>query len=202
MQRNAKLMNILEWGYCILIAIILALVIRNYIGTTVEVKQKSMYPTLQQTEKVIMDRRGKHEIFNYERGDIVVFEAPKEQETYTSLIAPYEEKEGIMEKFFYYTLEFQKMSYIKRVIALPGETVKIENNEIKINGKKLEENYLQPNTNTEGRTFHEFTVPENCIFALGDNRKESMDCRNFGCIPVEKLEGKVWIRLLPFSKMR
>ena len=48
--------------------------------------------------------------------------------------------------------------------------------------------------------FKDFIVPENCVFAIGDNREGSIDCRNFGCIPMEKIEGKVWIRITPFNK--
>ena len=48
--------------------------------------------------------------------------------------------------------------------------------------------------------FNNFTVPENCVFALGDNRTGSTDCRSFGCIPLDKIEGKVLFRFWPFSK--
>lgn len=201
MQRNARLWNLLEWGYCILIAILLALVIRMYVGTTVEVQQTSMIPTLEQGEKLIIDRRNKKEIYNYERGNLVIFEAPKEQTVYTTQIAPYQEKKGIWENFVHSVLEIQKTSYVKRLIALPGETVSIQNNQVYINGQVLEENYITSNVITEGRTFHKVTVPENCVFVMGDNRQGSLDSRDFGCIPAEKLEGKVWIRLLPFSKI-
>ena len=201
MQRNARLWNLLEWGYCILIAILLALVIRMYVGTTVEVQQTSMIPTLEQGEKLIIDRRNKKEIYNYERGNLVIFEAPKEQTVYTTQIAPYQEKKGIWENFVHSVLEIQKTSYVKRLIALPGETVSIQNNQVYINGQVLEENYITSNVITEGRTFHKVTVPENCVFVMGDNRQGSLDSRDFGFIPAEKLEGKVWIRLLPFSKI-
>jgi len=45
----------------------------------------------------------------------------------------------------------------------------------------------------------DFVVPEGYIFAIGDNRTQSKDCREFGCIPIEKIEGKVWIRFWPFD---
>ncbi len=201
MQRNAKLWNLLEWGYCLVIAIVLALAIRMYIGTTVEVQQTSMTPTLEQGEKLIIDRRNKQEIYNYERGDLVIFEGPIDQEVYTTVVAPYEERKGIFETFAYNILEIQKTSYVKRIIALPGETVRIQNHEVYVNDRVLEETYLHSNVITEGRTFSEVAVPENCVFVMGDNRQGSFDSRDFGCIPAEKLEGKVWIRLLPFSKI-
>ena len=45
----------------------------------------------------------------------------------------------------------------------------------------------------------DLVVPENCIFAMGDNRGQSTDCREFGCIPLEKVESKVWIRFWPLN---
>lgn len=47
--------------------------------------------------------------------------------------------------------------------------------------------------------FTDIIVPENCVFAMGDNRNQSTDCRSFGCIPLEKIESKVWIRFWPVS---
>ena len=47
--------------------------------------------------------------------------------------------------------------------------------------------------------FSDLTVPENCVFAMGDNREHSTDCRAFGCIPLEKIEGKVLIRFWPLN---
>ena len=71
-----------------------------------------------------------------------------------------------------------------------------------INGKELDEPYLQDNVTTEminGGVYSDLIVPDNCIFAMGDNRAGSTDCREFGCIPLEKIEGKVWIRFWPFN---
>lgn len=47
--------------------------------------------------------------------------------------------------------------------------------------------------------YSDFVVPDNCVFAMGDNRTQSTDCREFGCIPLEKIESKVWIRFWPFN---
>ena len=99
---------------------------------------------------------------------------------------------------------WKKEKFIKRVIALPGEHVKIENGKVYINGTELEEPYLQPNvvTTVDAKNynyFSEFTVPEGYVFAMGDNRSQSTDCRAFGCVPVEKVESKVWIRFWPLN---
>ena len=71
-----------------------------------------------------------------------------------------------------------------------------------INDKELKEDYLQAGIVTDilGNGFDDFTVPENCVFAMGDNRNHSTDCRAFGCIPLEKIESTVAIRIWPLEK--
>ena len=142
-----------------------------------------------------------------ERGDIITFEAPSEiyttEENYNSSypVATYNNNHSGVGKFVYNFLEIGKISYIKRVIALPGEHVEIKDGGVYINGSKLEENYLQPGVVTDslGGVYTDFVVPENCVFAMGDNRPQSTDCRRFGCIPLEKIEGKVKLRIWPLN---
>ena len=102
----------------------------------------------------------------------------------------------------HYVLEIGKVSYIKRVIALPGEHVKIQNGKVYVDGKELEEDYLSSSVRTEaeGGLLVDFTVPEGTVFAMGDNRQESHDCRAFGCIPQDKIESIVLFRFWPFDK--
>ena len=101
----------------------------------------------------------------------------------------------------YYVVEFDKISYIKRVIGLPGEHVQIKDGKVYINGEELEEKYLSDEvvTEAEGGQFIDIIVPEDTVFTMGDNRSHSSDSRRFGCIPYEKIEGKVVFRFWPFS---
>ena len=73
---NPKLKNILEWTYCVIIAIILALLVRYYIGTPTIVKQPSMNNTLQEGQRLILSRWTRTTKGTYKRGDIITFEAP------------------------------------------------------------------------------------------------------------------------------
>ena len=205
---NEKAKDILEWIYCVIIAVVLALLVRYFIGTPTIVKQPSMYPTLKEDQRLILNRWGRTTKQMPERGDIITFEAPKE-----SYISPMEadldnpkaiydeEDKGWFFNFRYYVLEIGKISYIKRVIDLPGEHVEIKNGKVYINGEELKEDYLQPGVVTDSLdgAFTDFIVPENYVFALGDNRSRSTDCRRFGCIPLEKIEGKVVLRFWPLN---
>ena len=78
LRMNPKLKETLEWIYCILIAIILALLVRYYIATPTIVKQPSMYPTLKQDQRLILNRLARTTHEELKRGDIVTFEAPGE----------------------------------------------------------------------------------------------------------------------------
>ncbi len=77
----------------------------------------------------------------------------------------------------------------------------MKNGKVYRNGEELKEEYLQDGMQTE-RTglVYDITVPNGYVFAMGDNRAESMDCRSFGCIPIEKVESKVLTRFWPFEK--
>ncbi len=202
---NEKVKDILEWGYCIIIALVLALLFRYYIGTPTIVQQRSMFPTLKENQRLILNRTFRITGVNLQRGDIVTFEAPTKEFTeidvdQTNPVAVYTEKEmNIFEKFLYYNIEITKKSYIKRVIGLPGDHVKIENNRVYVNGEMLEEDYLKDDVVTVSNVFNDFIVPEGHFFAIGDNRQNSIDCRKIGCIPFEKLEGIVCFRFWPLN---
>lgn len=200
-----------EWIYCIIIAIVLALLIRYFVGTPTIVKQPSMFPTLKENQRLWLNKWAIRTKQDFERGEIVTFEAPLEKYTYIPVkdadlenpIAIYEsdENKGIFKKFVYYVLEIGKKSYIKRVIGLPGEHVEIKDGCVYVNGEKLDESYLQDGvitTDLEG-AFTDIIVPDGYLFLMGDNRSHSTDSRRFGCIPINKIESKVYIRIWPLN---
>lgn len=209
MKLTDKTKDILEWIICIVIAFVLALLVRYYIGTPTIVKMPSMYPTLKQDQRLILNRWCRTIKEMPSRGDIITFEAPT-SDSYifpkdfnpNDVVAKYSnEKTKALDKFIYNVLEVNKASYIKRVIALPGEHLQIKDGKVYINDVELQEDYLQPQitTSTENCPFYDLVVPENCVFVMGDNRPESTDSRRFGCIPLEKIESKVWIRFWPLN---
>lgn len=207
MELKPRTKNILEWVYCIIIAVVLALLFRYYIGTPTVVKQPSMYNTLEEGQRLLLSRWTRTVKGEYKRGDIITFEAPSSpvlsafDVDMNNPVAVYDYKiQGVFAKFSYYVLEFSKTSYIKRVIGVAGDHIKIEDGKVYLNEKELEESYLRENITTEGKTFSDIIVPEGYVFVMGDNRPHSTDSRSFGCIPVEKIESKVWIRFWPLNK--
>ena len=80
---------------------------------------------------------------------------------------------------------------IKRVIGLPGDHIQIKDGSVYVNSEKLEESYISSEVSTESFILNDFTVPEGYYFMMGDNRERSSDSRTLGCIPKNKLEGRV-----------
>lgn len=204
-KMSEKTRNIVEWIVCIIIAVVLTLIFRYYIATPTVVQQVSMYPTLVEDQRLMITRTFRITKKMPKRGDIVTFEAPplpysSDNIDPTNPKAQYiEDKKNVFEKFGYYILEISKKSYIKRVIGLPGEHVEIKDGKVYINSDELVEDYLSDDVITESSGLTDFIVPEGCLFCMGDNRTMSTDCREFGCIPFEKIEGIVVFRFWPFG---
>lgn len=207
MEEKSTSKEILEWVYCILIAIVLAVLFRYFIGTPTVVKQISMEPTLIHDQRLWLNRWGRTTKTLPSKGDIITFEEPEIMSynlsniDQTNPIAQYQERTGF-DWFIHNFLEIGKKSFIKRVIALPGEHVEIKDGNVYINGNKLDEEYIPDGVVTDitGVGFTDFMVPENSVFAMGDNRNHSTDCRSFGCIPLERIESTVAFRFWPFNE--
>ncbi len=204
---SEKTKDIISWIICIVIAVALAIIIRYFVGTQTIVKQQSMWPTLQPNERLILNRWFRTTNQMPERGDIITFQAPsrinvtKEDANLLNPVARYDnDPTGTFSKFAFYVLEIGKDSFIKRVIGLPGDHIQILEGRVYVNNALLKESYLKPDVKTEGDyPFMELDVPEGTVFVMGDNRPSSTDSRAFGCIPIEKIEGKVIFRIWPFS---
>ena len=206
MKLSDKAKDIIEWIVCIIVAFVLALLIRYFVGTPTIVKQPSMMDTLQPHQRLILNRISRTINEMPERGDIITFESPDiNPENYdpNNVVAQYSySPSNWFGDFVYYFLEINKESYIKRVIALPGEHLEIKDEKVYINGEELNEPYLKEGVTTkinDKNPYCDLIVPENCVFVMGDNRDHSADSRAFGCIPLEKIEGKVWIRFWPLN---
>jgi len=202
MLKNKVLNEILEWAICFVIAYVIYVCINYFLGTIAGIRQSSMFPTAKEGERVIVGRRI---LYNkeLERGDIVTLAAPDEDlKKDDSIYATYIEHTGF-NWFTYNILEIGKKSYVKRIIALGGDSIKItETGAVYLNGELLEEEYLGDDVTTPiTGPYYDLVVPEGYAFVMGDNRGASKDSREFGVVPLNKIEGKVHIRIWPLNKL-
>lgn len=155
----------------IAISFIIAMFIINFLFQIVIVNGESMVPTLQNNDKLILEKVS-YRIMNPKINDIVVIKYPAD----------------IRERI------------IKRIIAVPGDTVKISDSILYINGKTINENYINEDFMSD---YDEIQVPQDSVFVLGDNRNFSSDSRSsdIGFVKLNLIEGKAVIRLYPFNKM-
>ena len=130
-EKKENLKEVIEWIACIVIAVIIALLVRQFVFTPTVVRECSMNPTLIDGERLILDRWSITTNKEIKRGDIITFEAPTNSEKLNfdeeNPIADYSnEPDNIFSKFIYYVLEITKKSYIKRVIAVEDDHILIE----------------------------------------------------------------------------
>ena len=168
-NNNNYLKEIIDIGKSVIIAVIFALLIINFVFETVSVEGRSMFSTLDNKDRLIVEKVTYY-FSKPKPGDIVVIKNPQ----------------NIKERF------------IKRVVAVAGDRVKIENNKLYINDKPKDEIYIHDNIMSD---FEEVTVPKNYVFVLGDNRNNSKDSRMVGSIDLKLVVGKATIRLYPFDKI-
>jgi len=166
----------------VVLAVILFLVI-NLISARVRVEGYSMVPTLDNGEYVLISRLS-YVTGNYQRGDIIVFRPPMYPD-----ISYWQRLFGLP------GFDDQYEDYIKRIIGLPGETVKIENGTVYISDVPLVEPYIEAPPDYS----NVWTVPEGQLFVLGDNRNNSADSHAWGFLPEKNILGKALLVYWPFA---
>ncbi|MCR5481264.1 MAG: signal peptidase I [Clostridia bacterium] len=165
----------MEWVKDIVIAIIIAVLVMQFIKPTI-VKESSMEPTLYANNYLFLSKQS-YTFSEPERGDIVVF--------HTSLT----------------TADGKEKLLIKRVIGLPGDEISISEGQVYINGEAINEPYIKDGF-TPGYV-EPLVVPEDSLFVMGDNRVVSIDSRSetVGCIKISAIVGKAFLRLYPFDQI-
>lgn len=209
-MNNDKGKEIFEWVICILVALIIVALIKTFVGFPTVVSGTSMDSTLKDKQRLWVSRIA-IEIDKYpKRGDIITFEAPSEEylnkltANLDNPVAVYrEEPKSFFSKLTSSLSIMSETSFIKRVIGLPGDHIEIKNGIVFRNDKPLQEEYLDIGTVTDDVDgyFTDVVVPDGYIYVLGDNREVSGDSRRFGCIPIDKIEGKAVFRFWPLNKI-
>lgn len=169
--------NVKDWIKSLAVAAAATMFVTTFIFSSAVLQGDSMYPTLSDSDRLIVKKyEAVLKTEEYRRGDIIVFESP---------------------------LEDDDRIFIKRVIGLPGETIRIFQGDLYVDDIKIEEPYLADDLYIEPLFYGaEYLVPENELFVLGDNRlpDKSNDSRSFGSISSDAVEGIIVLRILPLDK--
>jgi len=167
------------WDFveAIVFALVIFFVCYLFLFQPNQVKGHSMEPTYHDGEYILTDKIS-YRMSIPQRGDVVVFRSPKNA----------------------------AVDFIKRIIALPGEQIKIAGGKVFLNGKQLSEtDYLDPSVYTGPQSFlgenHEIMIPAGYYFVMGDNRANSSDSRDFGLVTPSEFVGKVFFRYWPLSRL-
>ena len=171
-MENEKSKEIFEWIVCMLIALIIVVLIKAFVGFPTVVSGPSMDSTLKDRQRLWVSRIG-IEFNKYpKKGDIITFEAPAVREiTQVNFDEIYSNKsKGIFEQLKNSINIFSETSFIKRVIGLPGDHIEIKNERVYVNGDPIKENYLDAGTVTDSASglFTDIVVPDGYVYVLGD----------------------------------
>ena len=172
-----------EWVQAILIAFVVAFLLKSYVLTLAVVSGPSMEPTLQDADRLYVNKVA----YTPQRGDVVIFEPAS---------AP-------------------GKPYIKRVIAIPGDTLYIDfsTGDVYVNGEVIDEPYIKEKTSRIGNYISLLMITDNFskekplviedgyFFAMGDNRNNSTDSREIGPIPMDELIGHATFRFWPLNQL-
>lgn len=178
---------IIELVGVVVVALVVAFLLRTFVIATYSIPSGSMEPTLQVGDRIVVDKLSYH-LHGVDRGNIIVFSTPPKEDCAGPPVA----------------------NLVKRVIGLPGETISLSGGDVFINGRQLAEPWLP--ASQRGRTYpgpspeayalhHAFKVPSGDVYVMGDNRTLSCDSRYWGPISESTIVGKVDLRIWPLSRL-
>jgi signal peptidase I len=188
-----------ELPVLVLVALLVAILIKSFLVQAFYIPSASMEPTLLEGDRVLVCRIC-YRISDIQPGDVIVFSDP----------APSPSHRGALGAFVHWLGEGiglaqpQDEDFIKRVIGLPGDVVELRSGQLIVNGRPVEEPYLDPRKDT--RSYGPVTVPDGNLFVLGDNRQVSGDSRltpaegGVGFVPEDKVIGRAFVIVWPPSR--
>ena len=189
-HRNPVTQFLGELPGLIIMAFVLALLIKTFLVQAFFIPSGSMEPTLVPGDRVLV-LKVPYYFGDPDRGDIIVFEDPDPSGV---------PDRGLVGGFFHWMFEGlgvqrpDSEDFIKRVIGTPGDTVSAKDGQVFVNGDAIEEPYLTQPTDDFDKTI----VPEGRLFVMGDNRGNSLDSRfSLGFVPIDKVIGKAEIVIWP-----
>ena len=191
--KKSMVPEVLQWGISIIIALIIALLIRGFIFEIVLVSGSSMDDTLANGQRLYVNKVSYY-ISEPKRNDVIIMIKEEGNLDKTLLF----QKVSILKKII---PDFKETDYVKRIIGIPGDIIDIKDGKVYRNGEELVEPYSIGKTYAKILQFP-ITIPENKYLVLGDNRENSSDGREFGLIDRSRIKGKAVYVVLPLNNMK
>ncbi|MDJ0729977.1 MAG: signal peptidase I [Crocosphaera sp.] len=175
-SKNNAWQTIWENAQILVIAVILAVIIRTFIAEPRYIPSESMYPTLETGDRLVIEKVSYY-FHPPQPGDIIVFEPPMQLQ-----LQGYKKEQA----------------FIKRIIAKGGDTIEVKEGKVYVNHQPLQENYIlqPPHYNLQS-----VDVPEGYLFVMGDNRNNSNDSHVWGFLPQKNVIGHAIFRFFPFQRI-
>jgi signal peptidase I len=173
-RRKRRRRRALEWPVLVVFSLLAALCLRTFVVQTFYIPSESMHDTLLEGDRVLVNKLAYH-VHDINRGDVLVFRRPA-------------------------NIDIPDDDLIKRVIGLPGEKVEGHDRHVYINGRQLQEPYVQADCGGTA-DFPAVTVPTGHAFVMGDNRCDSTDSRVFGPIDTGLVVGRAFVLIWPFGRI-
>ena len=177
-KKKNVMKEILSWVLTLGSAVVIALVIRTFLFEPIRVDGESMCDTLQNNE-IMFVTKPEYLFGQPQRGDVVICKYPGRTE-----------------------------NFVKRLMAVPGDTIEVRENVVYVNGQQLDETYLTPSRNVNGFSMAPMTLTDGQYFVMGDNRDNSHDSRNYygwdkpATLTRSQIVGHVRFVVFPFDKVR
>ncbi len=191
--RRHSLRGMVELCGMVALALAIAFFIKTFVVQAFYIPSGSMIPALEVNDRVLVEKLS-YRLRDIERGEVIVFQRPGAEAARAGVggqVRSFLEGLGLLRPD-------EDVDLIKRVIGLPGETVRVRRGRVVINGRRLPEPYAAPET----RTFPETVVPPGHLFMMGDNRMNSQDSRfpELGTVPISNVVGRAFVIVWPPSR--
>jgi signal peptidase I len=189
------LKEILSWCGTILVSVLIALLVIIFLFQPTSISGPSMRNTFQDKDKIIINKTQNifHGVPKY--SDIVIIDSrvSRKRSFVDNVTDPLKYNILVTKLFGSKNAAEEQIFWVKRVIGKAGDVLEFKDGKVIRNGTALDEPYLREKMLYESD--QKITVPENCIFVMGDNRNESYDSRNIGPVPVDHVVGKFLFKL-------
>ncbi len=199
LQRNEGLVTARRRGafwkelpVLVVVALGVAVLIKTFLVQAFYIPSASMEPTLLPGDRVLVNKLA-YRVGEPSRGDVVVFDSPFDVDAPESI--PRALARNVAEAL---GIGSPASDFIKRVVAVPGDTVEIHEGHVFVNGERLEEGYIQEESFLG--EYKAVEVPPGHVFVMGDNRNHSQDSRVFGPVAIDQVVGEAFIRVWPVTR--